>query len=105
MRKPVNWIASTMIALLALGGAAPAAGAVERVEGAPLSAPAIAKDCVAKNNPEDIAMSFIERCRKGSIHREFPGTHYSQRLGDIQRGQSKADKTAWKLLNDHRFMK
>lgn len=104
MTKRFSWIAISMIALLPLAGAAPAVAATTQPEVAAISASA-AKDCVAKNNPEDIAKSFIERCRKGSIHREYPGTHYSKRVGDIQKGSSKDDKKAWKLLNDKRFLK
>jgi hypothetical protein len=48
---------------------------------------------------------FISRCRKGGIHREFPGTRYSPYLGEIRNGKSANDRKAWKLLNDDRFEK
>jgi hypothetical protein len=48
---------------------------------------------------------FVSRCRKGGIHREFPGTHYCPYLGEIRNGKSANDKKAWKLLNDGRFKK
>jgi len=64
-----------------------------------------AADCVAKNNLQENAMSFIARCRKGSIKSVFPGEMYSKNISEIKKGKSKAHKTAWKLLNDNRFKK
>lgn len=61
--------------------------------------------CQARDNLWDVADSFISRCRKASIRREFPGQLYSTTLGDILRGSSADERKAWKLLNDRRFMK
>ncbi len=64
-----------------------------------------AADCVAKNNFNEKAISFIARCRKGSIKSVFPGEMYSKTIAEIKKGKSKSHKTAWKLLNDNRFKK
>lgn len=107
MNTPVKWIVSATLALVAVGGVAPAASA--SVAPAPVMAaapaPAAARDCVALNNLDELAAKFISRCRQGGIHREFPGTHYSRYLGEIRNGKSANDKKAWKLLNDGRFKK
>lgn len=64
-----------------------------------------AGDCVAKHNTQETVSSYISKCRKGSIRSVFPGEMMSKKLGEIQKGKSKAHKTAWKLLNDSRFKK
>lgn len=66
---------------------------------------AYAANCVAKENLEEKAFSFISRCRKGSIQREFPGELKEESLGTIKNGSSAIHKKAWKLLNDNRFAK
>lgn len=63
------------------------------------------QNCNFLDNLSEAADSFISRCRKGSIRREFPGNYYSQTLGDIDRDTSKVGKKARKLLNDSRFKK
>jgi hypothetical protein len=64
-----------------------------------------AADCVASNNLGDIADSFISRCRKGSIRQAYPGELLNETLGNIKAGSAANYKTAWKLLNDNRFVK
>ena len=66
---------------------------------------ASAATCVASENLDEKALSFIGRCRKGSIHREFPGELAAESLGAIKNGASATHKKAWKLLNDKRFAK
>jgi hypothetical protein len=66
---------------------------------------AYAGNCVAKDNLRDKAQSFISRCRKGSINREFPREMLDKTLGEIKKGRSSTHKKAWKLLNDARFAK
>ncbi len=61
--------------------------------------------CNARENLEEIAVSFISRCCKASIYREFPSELLFTTLGDIHRGSTAAHKKAWKLLNDNRFKK
>lgn len=61
--------------------------------------------CQARDNLQEVADSFIIRCRKASIRREFPGQLYSNTLGEILRGRSADERKAWKLLNDRRFVK
>ena len=62
-----------------------------------------ARNCVAKDNLDEKADSFISRCRKASIRQEFPTELLNTTLGNIRRGKSKKYKRAWKLLNDGRF--
>ncbi|QIS09041.1 hypothetical protein [Nocardia arthritidis] len=62
-------------------------------------------NCTAGDNLGDKADSFISRCRKGSIRREFPGQLLQATLGEIKKGTSADYKKAWKLLNDNRFKK
>lgn len=63
------------------------------------------RDCVARNNLDEVAQSFIGRCCKGTINSEFPGELLRETLKTIQRGNSATYKKAWKLLNDNRFKK
>ncbi|WP_428261773.1 hypothetical protein [Haliangium sp.] len=62
-------------------------------------------NCVANKNLAEEADSFISRCRKASIRREFPGELLTSTLGEIKRGRTNKNRTAWKLLNDSRFAK
>jgi hypothetical protein len=64
-----------------------------------------AENCEANDNLTEIANSFISRCRKASIRREFPGELLNETLGAIKKGKSAQHKKAWKLLNDNRFKK
>lgn len=64
-----------------------------------------AASCVANEHLDEKAISFIGRCRKGSIHREFPSELSAETLGTIKNGVSDRHKKAWKLLNDSRFAK
>lgn len=66
---------------------------------------AYASNCVAKESLSEKAQSFIARCRKGSINREFPSEMLDKTLGEIKKGSSSTHKKAWKLLNDSRFSK
>lgn len=66
---------------------------------------ASAASCVASDNLDEKALSFIGRCRKGSIHREFPNELSAESLGAIKNGASATHKKAWKLLNDKRSAK
>ncbi|MFJ4825654.1 hypothetical protein ACIP5L_20520 [Streptomyces bacillaris] len=97
-------LVSGMLALTVVGSGFSTAVAAEAP--APDSVVTFAtRDCTARNNLDEIAAKFISRCRKASIRREFPGTHLSRNLGEIQAGKSANDKKAWKLLNDKRFAK
>lgn len=74
----------------------------------PLSAgPALATvaSCSASENLEETATSFIGRCCKASIRREFPSELLSNKRADIKSGTTATYKKAWKLLNDNRFKK
>lgn len=66
---------------------------------------ALAQSCNARQNLEEVAVSFVQRCCKGSIYRKFPAQLLFTKLADIERGRTKDHKTAWKLLNDSRFKK
>ncbi|PTL83338.1 hypothetical protein [Vitiosangium sp. GDMCC 1.1324] len=66
---------------------------------------ASAAGCAANENLVEPAISFIGRCRKGSITREFPRELLAVPLGVIKHGESAVHKKAWKLLNDNRFAK
>ncbi len=66
---------------------------------------AMAANCEANDNLTETAMSFIGRCCKGSIQREFPGELLWTTLSAIKIGSSAVHKKAWKLLNDNRFKK
>jgi hypothetical protein len=68
-------------------------------------APGPARTCEAHDNLDEIADSFISRCCKASIRREFPGELLNETLGNIKAGKTAAHKKAWKLLNDNRFKK
>lgn len=71
----------------------------------PILPRALAANCVAKDNLDEKARSFIGRCCRGSINQEFPGELYELTLGAIQRGQGAIYAKGWKLLNDGRFKK
>jgi hypothetical protein len=58
-----------------------------------------------RTNLKEKARSFISRCRKGSINREYPGELLDKTLDEIKRGSSATETKAWKLLNDQRFAK
>jgi hypothetical protein len=77
------------------------------VPAAGFDSPAYAQDasCDARENFREVAVSFISRCCKGSIYREFPGELLFTTIAEIQRGSTAAHKKAWKLLNDNRFKK
>jgi hypothetical protein len=64
-----------------------------------------AANCTANENLGELAGSFISRCRKASIHREFPRELLLSPLGLIKSGGATIHKKAWKLLNDRRFAK
>ncbi|WP_437619873.1 hypothetical protein [Sorangium sp. So ce1151] len=66
---------------------------------------ALAQSCDAGENLEEVAVSFIVRCCKGSIYREFPGQLLFVKIAEIRRGKTAHHKKAWKLLNDNRFKK
>ena len=64
-----------------------------------------ARRCNYEDNLDESADSFISRCRKGGIRREFPGEYYGKTLREIKRDKSASGKKAYKLLNDDRFKK
>lgn len=67
--------------------------------------PGDSSSCNYNDNLEESADSFISRCRKGRIRREFP-TEYSQvTLKEIKKAKTNDGKKAYKLLNDRRFKK
>lgn len=59
--------------------------------------------CLAKDNLSSTADAFISRCKRASIRRKFPSQYYPVTLAVIKRDKTSPGKTAWKLLNDHRF--
>jgi hypothetical protein len=61
--------------------------------------------CVANENLNETAQSFIGRCCRGGINSEFPGELYSKTLREIKDGSGASYNKAWKLLNDNRFKK
>lgn len=61
--------------------------------------------CDASACLEETCRSFIARCRKGSIHSEFPGQFYDVQIKIVKNGKTDEHKKAWKLLNDGRFKK
>lgn len=63
------------------------------------------ESCNARENLDDLAVSFIGRCCKASIYREFPSELLFTKIAEIQRGSTAVHKKAWKLLNDNRFKK
>ena len=73
----------------------------------PFASPALAQaqSCNARENLQEVAISFIQRCCKASIYRRFPTQLLFAKIADIERGRTKDHKTAWKLLNDGRFRK
>ncbi len=62
-------------------------------------------NCNANDNLEESADSFVSRCRKGGIRREFPGELLEQTLGFIKKCSTAPCHKAWKLLNDNRWKK
>jgi hypothetical protein len=66
---------------------------------------ALAQSCNTNKSLDEVAISFIGRCCKGSILREFPGQLLFTKIGEIRRGSTADHKKAWKLLNNSRFRK
>lgn len=66
---------------------------------------ALAADCRAKNNLNEIANSYISRCRNATVRREFPGQYLNKTLRQIKSDHSVDGRTAWKLLTDARWNK
>jgi hypothetical protein len=66
---------------------------------------ALAQSCNTSENLEEVTISFIGRCCKGSILREFPGQLLFAKIEEIRRGTTSEHKKAWKLLNNGRFRK
>ena len=62
-------------------------------------------NCNYNDNLSESADSFISRCRKGGIRREFPSEYNNVTLRDIKGDKSDDGKKAYKLLNDRRFRK
>ena len=62
-------------------------------------------NCNFNDNLSESADSFISRCRKGGIRREFPSEYNNVTLREIKRDKSDDGKKAYKLLNDRRFRK
>jgi hypothetical protein len=95
---------ATMVVLscMLLTGASPALDA----QAAATSTTQNPASCRPDDNLNDLAGRFISRCRKASIRRVFPAQHLGETLGQIKNGPGlKSYKTAWKLLNDGRFVK
>lgn len=61
--------------------------------------------CQYEDNLEESASSFISRCRKSGVRREFPSEYNEKTLREIKRDKSADGKKAYKLLNDRRFKK
>lgn len=61
--------------------------------------------CDAGASLEETCRNFIAKCRKGSIHSEFPAEFYDVQIKVVKNGKTDAHKKAWKLLNDGRFKK
>lgn len=64
---------------------------------------ASAADCKAGHNLGDIADSYISRCRKASVRREFPKEFLNKTLAQIKSTPGINARKAWKLLNDKRW--
>lgn len=63
------------------------------------------QSCQYNDSLDESANSFISRCRKGGIRREFPREYDGKTLREIKRDKSADGKKAYKLLNDRRFKK
>lgn len=110
-RTWIKWLASVSLALVASGAVIPVASA----QSAQPQSPAIAaqnapagRDCIAKNNMDEVVAKFISRCKQGKIRQKITSDRLSRTLGEIYSGKLKGngdDVTAWKVLNDHRFDK
>lgn len=107
----VSAISVGAVALLLLGGLTPANATVKLDAGAVTQDPGFTgfaldePSCAAGDNLNQIADTFISRCRKASIRREFPGSHLTKTVRIIKADSTAIGKKAWKLLNDSRFMK
>lgn len=69
---------------------------------------AIARTCDAQGNLDETARSFIGRCCKGSINREFPSQWLDKALGEIRAAADRGDRDArkaWKLLSRAEYRK
>ncbi|WP_285775107.1 hypothetical protein [Microtetraspora sp. NBRC 13810] len=52
-----------------------------------------------------MADSYISRCRKAGIRKVFPRRYLRHVIIKIKSGESAPAQTAWKALNDRRWIK
>jgi hypothetical protein len=103
MRRLGNWRTATMVLLalwLARGWTVLPARSDEAL--------IVERDCVAPNNLDEIAQTFIGRCCQGKIRREFPTEWLDKTLGEIFRakqGGHASARRAWKLLDRCEYKK
>lgn len=112
MRTPVKWLVSATLALVAFSGVTPVASAATAPAENPAAVAAqdfaAARDCLAKNNHDEVVAKFISRCKQGKIRNEISSDRLSRTLGEVYAGKLRGDRDdvkAWKLLSDHRFDK
>lgn len=98
-------LAALLLAVVALAPAVPEAPTVQTAPA--LVQVAAKRDCIGRNNLDEVAAKFIGRCKKGSIRERFPSDRLSRTLGQILAGNGKVkdDTTAWKLINSHEYDK
>lgn len=105
MRNIFTRSAVAALMSMLLIGAAPAIEASAVPTSPDLVQIEVAESCQANDNLFQIADTFISKCRKASIRREFPAQLQSSTLRVIKDGRTAIHRKAWKLLNDRRFMK
>ena len=66
---------------------------------------ALAANCQAEDNFNEIANSYISRCRDAKVRRVFPGEYLNKTLRQIKSERNTRAKRAWKLLTDLRWDK
>lgn len=97
-------VCSVLVSFVCVTGFAGTAQAVAVTSTSPVAFRAPA-GCKMEDNLAATAEDFIERCRRGSILREFPGEYLDRTLAQIKVDRSTKGRKAWKLLTDGRFAK
>ncbi len=67
-----------------------------------------AATCDTQSSLDDLARTFIGRCCKGSVNREFPAQWLDKALREIKAAADRADRDArkaWKLLSRPEYRK
>lgn len=93
--------------LVAFIGITGFAGPAQAIEVTPQSSIAFfaPAGCKVEENLGATAADFIQRCRLGSILREFPSEYLDRTLAQIKVDRTTKGRKAWKLLTDSRFAK